>query len=96
MSTAENEFFDTMDIYVASALEALDVKFHSMVVVPNGKKAVFRFYNEPGIDDKVRQFWKNQLMVPALSYMNAIRSMKARLYNDPEKKGWQKPDQRGG
>lgn len=97
MSTeTETQYFDTMDIYVAAALEALGMKFHSLVQTGNGRKYLFRFHREEGIDDKVRLFWKNKLQVPALSYMNAMRSMKSRLYNDTEKSGWQRPDQRGG
>jgi len=73
--------WDTMDMYLAAALEASGVQFEEVVPIKsNARKSVFRFTYQDDIEDLMRKYWANELFVDALKYANAVRTMKSRIW----------------
>ena len=75
----ENEFFESSDLALASALYCLGAKLDT-VDRTNPRRAVFVFQREKGLDALVQAFWARTLMVDAMGYFTAQRQLKQRLY----------------
>lgn len=48
----------------------------------NPRKVEFYFQRADGLDQTIQMYWANQLQVPALSYFNALKMLKNRIYSE--------------
>jgi hypothetical protein len=48
----------------------------------NPHKVGFFFQRIDGLDQAIQLYWADQLQVPALSYFNAIKMLKNRIYSE--------------
>ncbi len=75
----ESELLQTSDIAFASALYCLGYELDS--VDRTEQKAVFIFQRDKHMDEISIAFWSRKLEIDALTYFNAIKHVKSRLYN---------------
>jgi hypothetical protein len=75
----EDNFFRTVDLSLASTifmfypLEAVDKQ--------NPRRAEFVFEHSQELDVLIESFWRRELKVDPRAYFDALRSIKARLYD---------------
>jgi hypothetical protein len=48
----------------------------------NPRKVEFYFQRADGLDQAIQMYWANLLQVPALSYFNALKMLKNRIYSE--------------
>jgi len=81
------EYYKTHSMDLASAIQLeADVKLETLEweVTDSGKtRALFVFKFTPVVREIIELFWNKELSVDALSYYEAIKFMKARVYDDP-------------
>ncbi len=75
----ETELYKTSDIAIASALYCLGYAIDT--VDKSEPKAVFIFERDKPLDEITAAFWSRKLELDALTYFNAIKQVKSRLYN---------------
>ena len=74
------QFYQTSDLALVSALYSYGYEIDSIdKSKPN--KAVFYINRDERLDELLQAFFTNQLMINALTYFNAIKAVKTRLYN---------------
>lgn len=75
---SEKELWKTADLALATAvslffpIEAIERK--------NDRKAYFLFRREEGLDELISSYWRGELKISPQEYFNALRVIKARLY----------------
>ena len=78
MNTAQQEYFSTSDLALASVLslwfplEGLDKQ--------NPKRSQFLFCQKKELQDLINSYWRGELKVEPQQFFNQIRVLKARLY----------------
>lgn len=75
----ENYVFETSDLSLVAALITHGAKIVS-VERNNGPRATFYIRREKGLDGLVEAFWAHALQVEPLTYFNALKEAKSRLY----------------
>lgn len=75
----ENSFYKTADLALAAAI----FLFHPIESVnkQNPRKAEFQFVKSQKLDKLIESYWKGELKVEPQAYFNALRVIKARLYD---------------
>jgi len=77
------EYFKTFDLGTAAALMVYGYELDSLVR-DNPRKVEFVFRKDgrkKGISDIVEEYFADKLEVPALSFFNAIKTLKNRIYS---------------
>jgi len=78
-------FWETTDFYFTAFLVTMG---HKMISAKSlGKKMIFGFPSDPNIDALARSFYNNEIQVPVLSYVNALRTVKSYLRLRNSQKG---------
>lgn len=74
-----NDYNEITDLGLAASLTA-----SGFVVVDvdkaNPRRVVFIFDKSPELESSVRQFWSNELLLPATLLLEHMRYLKARIY----------------
>lgn len=82
MSIFQSEnYFTTPDLGLASALVALGFTV-SHLDKQNPRRVEFFFEHSKELDDCVQAYWASTLDVIALTYFNAMRMLKSRIYRE--------------
>ena len=75
MSTQKDNQYRTSDLYYAAYLRVAGVPL--LEAIREDRRVFFVFENIEGIHDLKQQYFNRSSKVPALSYADEIRSMKA-------------------
>lgn len=75
MPTMEQEWYKTSDLYYAAYLKVAQVPFHD--AVREKGRVYFLFEPTDAMRDLKNGFYSRTIKVPALSYADEIRAMKA-------------------
>lgn len=75
----ENEFFETTDISLATTIYYFGAKIES-IERADPSRAVFIFPRNKELDALIQGFWSHSLQVDPLTYFNALKEVKTRLY----------------
>lgn len=78
MDKKQNKF-TTSDLGLISALTACGFELVDMDKV-NKRKITFSFKQIPELLEASQQYWADKLSISALSYFNAIKTVKSRIY----------------
>lgn len=78
LSTNENDLFQSSDLSLVAALCCFGAVIES--VDRSAPRAVFSLRREKGVDALVEAFFGHALQVEPLSYFNALKEAKTRLY----------------
>ena len=75
----EEDFFSTADLSLASAI----FLFHPLEAVDsqNPRRAEFLFKRSQELDELIEKYWRGELRIDPRAYFDALRSIKARLYD---------------
>ena len=71
------EFFETTDLPLAASL--LSFGYDCTLQSLDGRRVKFMFVNNPNLQDLVKQYWGNELMVSPKEFSNAQRELKVRI-----------------
>ena len=77
----DEENFQTNDLGLASALQALSIKL-LYIDRTNPKRATFCYELTSRTQDIVDAFWDNRLPIDAGTYFQSIKQVKDRLYSE--------------
>jgi hypothetical protein len=72
--------YETSDLGLAAALLASGVGLVG-VNKQNPKRAVFVFTDSPHVQEAVADYWDDKLFMSALTYFDATKRLKTRLYS---------------
>ena len=75
-----NKLFITFDIAIAASLVTVGHKVQK-IDKRNPKKASFIFISSDELNQSIQDYWNDELNINARSLLDAIRMIKARLYN---------------
>lgn len=78
MMTNENESFESSDLSLVAALCCFGAVIES--VDRSAPRAVFFIRREKGLDQLVQAFFSHSLTIDPLTYFNALKEAKSRLY----------------
>jgi len=78
----EKDYFKNQDICLVAALCSASGYAVEAVDKQNPKKAVFLIKRDDKLDEIVRQYWANQLLVEPKSFFNCLKELKTRIYCD--------------
>ena len=79
----QNQYFSTTSLSLAAAIQVSSAsKLQFVDRTDNSDKAGFVFDRTEDLDRVVQLFWQRQLPLDALTYFEAIKYVKARLYED--------------
>jgi len=76
----ENDFYKTTDLALAGAIYVCGYPLEAMDR-HDPSRVVFVFRRNEFLDDVVRLFLTHELKIEPLSYFNALKEIKTRLYN---------------
>lgn len=80
-----NHYFSTQSLSLATAIQAVSAaKLEFIEFQDSSKRAnfVFNRKKDPSFDELVQRFWAKTLPVDASTYFEALRQLKARLYEE--------------
>ncbi len=72
--------YSTNDFYLTSVLCTLGADLEA-IEKESDKRAIFVFRYTPDIPPVITAYWKHQLSIEPQALFNAMRMLKARLYN---------------
>lgn len=75
-----NDYYETTDLGLAAALTAAGFMLAD-VDKTEPRRAVFVFVPSNGLSKAVNDYWNDRLSVSALSYADAMKRLKTRLYS---------------
>jgi len=75
----EEDFFRTVDLSLASTI----FMFYPLEDVDkqNPRRAEFMFKRTQELDELIENFWRGELKIDPRAYFDALRAIKARLYD---------------
>lgn len=73
-----NNYFETSDLSLASALLFFGFKLESLE--RSNPKASFIFQRTEYLDETIQGFWAGELKVEPKAFFNCIKEIKSRLY----------------
>ncbi len=73
--------FSSYDLGASSALNALGYKIIK-IDKEHGSKALFLFESSEELIESAQMYWRGDLQVDALTYFNAIKTIKNQLYSN--------------
>jgi len=76
----ESSVFRTSDISLASTIQLLSRPLEAVDRTRDPKKAEFLFLHDTQLDELIERFWKGQVSVEPKAFTDAMRYIKARLY----------------
>jgi len=76
-----NHYFFTHDLGLASALVVAGFPLDHLDKT-NPQKVKFVFNRIEGQDEAVQAYWSDQLSLSVLSYFNAVKMLKNRIYSE--------------
>ncbi len=76
-----NDYFNTFDLGLSAALVSLGFPIDHLDK-SNARKVEFVFLRVDGLDQAIQSYWSNSLSVSALSYFNATKMIKNRIYSE--------------
>jgi len=81
----ENEIFSTRDLWLASALVALDFFVVNINFQIEGAKrrpvGYFEFEKTPELEEAEKKFWTRQLLIEPKALVESMKSLKSRVVN---------------
>jgi len=77
----ENEIYSTKDFYLAAFLKAKNLKFLKTVKSEKGNEFYFCFLRDGDTGEIINNFYSGTGKVSAVKFVNAIRDLKALIYN---------------
>jgi hypothetical protein len=77
----ENIIFKTADLALATAI-SLSYPLETIDRDSNPRKAQFVFRQTNGLDELIASYWRKEIKVEPQAYFDAMRSIKARLYEN--------------
>ena len=75
--------FSTFDMGLATTLITLKYELVKLDKT-NPKKIRFVFKEEEGIEQRMIEYWKDEISVSALTFFNNLKTLKNRIYSDNE------------
>jgi len=78
MTYTETEKYRTSDLYFSAYLKTAGVPF--LTTERNGRKVIFVFERSSSIKDLKREYFNRTARVPALTFVDEIRSLKSLTY----------------
>lgn len=75
--------FSTFDMGLATTLITLKYELIKLDKT-NPKKIRFVFKEEETIEQRMIEYWKDEISVSALSFFNNLKTLKNRIYSDNE------------
>jgi hypothetical protein len=78
MTYAETEKYRTSDLYFSAYLKTAGVPF--LTTERDGRKVIFVFERSNSIKDLKREYFNRTARVPALTFVDEIRSLKSLTY----------------
>jgi len=79
LDDTENYFYST-DLGITATLISIGYELVSLDT-ENSQKVVFIIKKQPNIDERINEYFSNQLMVPARSFFENVKMLKNRIYN---------------
>ncbi|MFH1509518.1 MAG: DUF5659 domain-containing protein [bacterium] len=76
----EKDYFKSSDICLVSALSTFGYQIES-IDTQNKSRAVFSIENDKKLDGLIHQYFTHKLRVEPLSFFNALKEIKTRLYH---------------
>lgn len=76
----DTKIFSSYDLGASSALVSLGYKLIK-IDKGQGAKALFLFEWSEDLVESAQQYWNDELQMSALSYFNALKTVKTRLYS---------------
>lgn len=73
--------FSTYDLGCSAGLIGVGYELLRIEKVKGESKALFIFQRSDELEESARQYWKDDLGVSALSYFNALKTLKNQLYS---------------
>ncbi|OGC59851.1 hypothetical protein A3A70_03045 [candidate division WWE3 bacterium RIFCSPLOWO2_01_FULL_42_11] len=78
-SDYDNGYFTSSELSLCAALITLGFPLYSLDKT-NPQKAVFVFKYTPDLDKTIEEFWSKQLRIEPISFFEAQRFVKSRIY----------------
>jgi hypothetical protein len=77
----DTKVFSSYDLGASSALSALGYKLLK-IDKGQGSKSLFLFESSEELIESAQMYWRGELQVDALTYFNAIKTIKNQLYSN--------------
>lgn len=77
----EQKYFSTSELALCAALICLDFSLDSLDKT-NPQRTVFIFERSEGLDQAISKFWQRELLIEPLSFFEAQRYLKSRIYEN--------------
>lgn len=75
----ENDFFETSDLNLANCLCFFNRPIEAINWENN--KATFLFQRDKNLDDLIQRYWRRELFVEPVAFLDCLRTLKTRLYH---------------
>jgi len=77
---SSNEYYESSDLSLVTTLSL----YYPLETIDhrNPQKAVFIFKRDKQMDQLINAYWRGELKVNPQAYFNALKNMKARLYEN--------------
>jgi len=75
----ENEVFETSDLGLANTIYYFN--FPIEAINRTEKKAIFLFLRDRDLDILIQKYWKHELFVEPVAFLNCLKEVKCRIYN---------------
>jgi hypothetical protein len=79
--TEIDHYFTTYDLGLSAALTAVGYSLDHLDKT-DSRKVKFIFERQDHLDTAIQQYWANDLPIPALTYFNALKLLKNRIYSE--------------
>jgi hypothetical protein len=80
----QNQYQKTTSLALAAAIQAYSENKLLFVERSLTNKSTFVFADTPDLTQTINKFWRKELLLDALTYFEALRYIKARLYEGQE------------
>jgi hypothetical protein len=74
-----NEYFETSDLGLANSIYYSQYPIEA--INNSERRAIFLFLRDKNLDSLIQKYWRHELLIEPIAFMNCLKEVKSQLYN---------------